>query len=164
MRLILDASALIAGTRALEEEDCYTVRGAVDEVHGETAKLSVDLSIRDGSLKVVQPKKEALNKAVDAARGSGDIGHLSETDIELLALAIEFKDQRIETSVLTDDYAVQNLSKKLEILYVPVAEAGIKKYLRWKNICKGCGKRFPQEYKGKCDHCGSDVIRKVMGK
>ncbi len=163
MRLILDASALIAGIRASEAEESYTVTGAVEEVQSD-AKLSVDLSIQEGTLKIAQPGQDAKRKIHDAARGTGDIGHLSNTDIELLALAAEFNSQDIKTVILTDDYAVQNLSKKLGIAYSPIAETGIKKFLRWKIICKGCGKRFPQEYNGKCDHCGSDVVRKAIRK
>jgi UPF0271 protein len=164
MRLILDASALIAGVRAIRGEDCYTVEEAVEEVRDDNARLVVELSIREGSLKVLTPEKGPLDKVFEAARDSGDIGHLSDTDVKLLALAVGFKTKGVETAILTDDYAIQNLSGKLGIRYIPITEAGVKKYLRWKNICKGCGKRFPQEYKGKCDHCGSTVVKRAMGK
>lgn len=164
MRVILDASALIIGVKASKGEEYYTVMGAVEEVHSETARLAVELSVQDGSLRVLEPGKESSKRALEVARETGDIGHLSGTDLQLLALGIEFHEQGIETAILTDDYAVQNIAQKLGIRHVPIAETGIKKYLTWKNICKGCGKRFSQEYRGNCDHCGSQVVRRAKGK
>ncbi|MEE8168254.1 MAG: hypothetical protein V3T58_05225 [Candidatus Hydrothermarchaeales archaeon] len=161
MRLILDTSALLAGARPSKEEKCYTVPKVMEEVRERKAKLALELSLQARDIKLLEPSERALTKAGEAARESGDIAQLSQCDIQLIALAIDFKETGKESVILTDDYSIQNLSKKLGVSFVPIAEMGIKKYLSWKNICKGCGKKFPIEYKGKCDHCGSEVIRKA---
>lgn len=159
-KLVLDASALLAGVRA-EGEECFTIPEVVEEIKEQKARLSVDLSISAGALKLLEPGREALDKARAEAARTGDIAHLSPTDVKLIALALDLKEKSEEAVILTDDYSIQNISKGMGIPFLPVAETGIKRYLTWKNICKGCGKRFPIDYKGKCDHCGSEVVRKA---
>lgn len=161
MKLVLDASAFLAGVRPESGSECYTIQEILDEIKVGSAKLILDLSIEEGSLRIVEPSEEAVASVKKFATESGDIGHLSASDIKLIALALDLSKSDQRTMILTDDYAVQNLSKRMGVLYSPIAESGIKRYLKWKNICKGCGKRFPIDYEGNCDRCGSVVVRKA---
>ncbi len=153
---ILDAIAFISGMSI--EGECYTVNEVLEELKSEDAKLRAFLALSQGNLKVKEPNKKNVQKVIKAARKTGDILNLSQADIKLLALATE-----LGGVIITDDYAIQNLAKVLGIEYKQVTELGIKKIFKWKNICKGCGKIFPLDYKGRCDVCGSE-LKKVAKK
>ncbi|MBI5253762.1 MAG: ribonuclease VapC [Euryarchaeota archaeon] len=157
MKLILDASALLSGFQPGNE--CYTVREVIDEVREKNARLRISLSLEEGSLKLVEPGEENLLEIKKAALESGDIAKLSDTDIKLLSIALDFKKKRAEPVIVTDDYNIQNLASRLGMKFSPTTEAGIKKILTWKKICKGCGKKFPIEYQGSCDVCGTKVSK-----
>lgn len=157
MKLILDTSALISGFQPSSE--CYTVPEVISEVREKNAKLRVSLSLSEGNLKLVEPEEENLLEIKKAARESGDIAKLSDTDIKLLSIALRFKKKRSRAIIITDDYNIQNLASRLGMEFSPTTEAGIKKILTWKKICRGCGKRFPAEYHGSCDVCGTRVSK-----
>ncbi len=157
MKLVLDASVLLSGFQPGSE--CYTVREVIDEVREKNAKLRVSLSLEEGSLKLIEPPEESLTEVKKFARESGDIAKLSDTDIKLLSVALHFKKKRFKPVIITDDYNIQNLASMLGMEFSPTTEAGIKKILTWKKICKGCGKRFPIEYQGSCDVCGTRVSK-----
>ena len=158
IKLVLDTIAFIAGMSM--EGECYTVNEVLEELKSEDAKLKASLALSQGDLKVREPDDKYINEVIKASKKTGDILNLSQTDIKLLALAMELKG-----IIITDDYDMQNLAKVLEIEYKQVAELGIRKIFQWKNICKGCGKIFPLEYKGRCDVCGSELkkIAKKVG-
>jgi len=157
MKLILDASALLSGFRPSGE--CYTVQEVIDEIKEKNAKLRVNLSLGEGSLKLAEPQEESLMEVKKAAEESGDIAKLSETDIKLLSIALYFKKKRSRAIVVTDDYNIQNLASRLGIEFSPTTEGGIKKILIWRKICRGCGRKFPIKYHGSCDVCGSKVVK-----
>ncbi len=161
VKLVFDASAFVAGVKPESAAECYTVPEIMGELKSDSARLILDLSIEEGSLRIMEPGEEAIAEVEKFAEESGDIGHLSAGDVKLIALALELSKGKEKVAILTDDYAVQNLSKRMGISYSSIAEAGIKRYLKWKNICKGCGKRFPMEYEGVCDRCGSVVVKKA---
>jgi len=50
---------------------------------------------------------------------------LSETDVDVLALALEEKNAGIDVIVVTDDYAVQAIAKSMGMSYAPVKTVGI---------------------------------------
>lgn len=156
MKLILDTSALLSG---FQPNKCYTVREVIDEVREKNARLRISLSLEGGSLRLVEPEEENLLEIKEAALESGDIAKLSDTDIKLLSVALHFKKKRFKPVIITDDYNIQNLAGRLGMEFSPTTEAGIKKILTWKKICKGCGKRFPIEYQGSCDVCGTRVSK-----
>lgn len=78
----------------------------------------------------------------------------SEADKELLALAIEFR-----APVVTDDYGIQNIAKRLGIKFIPVVQTGIKKIISWQYYCPGCRKKYGKS--GTCKACGSGIKRKA---
>jgi|Deesub1362A_J573_1020465.scaffolds.fasta_scaffold00109_33 UPF0271 protein len=154
--LILDSSALIGGVRPYQEE-CFTVKEVLKEIKNRNTKLRVDVSIREGSLKILKPSKECCEEVKRVALNSGDIALLSKTDIKVLALARHLLRLGRKVTIITDDYDIQNMASIMDIEFKPITEMGIKKVFRWKTICKGCGKKFPASYKGRCDVCGSEL-------
>jgi len=150
MKFIVDAIVFISGMNI--ENECYTVNEVLEELKSEDAKLRASLALSQGNLKVKEPEEKYITKVTKASRKTGDILNLSNADIKLLALALE-----LNGVIITDDYDIQNVAEVLGIRYKKVAEPGIKKVFEWKNICKGCGKIFPLEYKGKCDVCGAEL-------
>lgn len=152
--LILDASALIAGFLPGEGE-CLTVPEVFDEVRDESKKLLLELRVEEGSLRLQEPSEKDLARVKEVASRSGYTSLLSNTDVKLLALALS-----VGGVLATDDYDIQNVARELGIPYTPLAEEGIKRILRWKNICKGCGRFYNSEYTEKrCEVCGSALVR-----
>ena len=87
---------------------------------------------------------------------------ISEADKELLALAIEFK-----APVVTDDYGIQNIAKKLGVEFIPVEQEGIKKVIEWEYYCSGCRKNMgrrgdgARKTSGTCRDCGGRIKRRA---
>lgn len=154
MILILDSSAFLSG---FVPEDAYTVQEVLDELKNEKIKLRINLSLKDGSLKLEEPRVEEIQEVKKAARKTGDIAKLSDTDIKLLSIALHFRGK--DAILVTDDYTIQNLACKLGIKIAATTEGEIEQVLAWKNICRGCGRKFEAEYRGECNFCGSELRR-----
>ncbi|MBA2846159.1 UPF0271 protein [Methanococcus maripaludis] len=152
---ILDASAFIHGYNpSIEEGEHYTTNGIVSEVVSK--EDIVKLAIEYGKLKILDPKSETIEKVVKTSIETGDT--ISNNDIEILALAID-----LGGILYTDDYGLQNVSKKLKIKYENIVSAGSKDDFVWKKICKGCKKMYPINYlEGECEVCGSPLYRKMV--
>ena len=115
-------------------------------------KQSRDLDLlSEISIKIVEPSSNNVERVREAAEKTGDIGRVSSTDMDILALALDIKG-----IILTDDYSVQNLAKHLGIDYRSGVEKGIKKEYEWHWRCRGCGRYFDEE-KVDCPICGSDL-------
>jgi UPF0271 protein len=159
--LVLDSSAFITGFGpyliGIPAISTYTVREVLDEIKNKELKLKVELSLSEGSLKLVEPSKRALMQTKNMAEKSGDVSALSDTDLKVVALACDLKQEGIEVSVMTDDYGIQNVSCLLGISFTPAAESGIKQVIIWKNVCRACKKEFPPDLEGECPDCGSEL-------
>lgn len=155
--LVLDTSAFITGFGP--DSSCYTctVREVINEIKNRELKLKVELFLNDRSLKLVEPSERALAYVKKTAEKSGDISTLSDTDLKVIALACDLKEEGSEVAVMTDDYGIQNVASILKIAFTPAAEMGIKRVITWKNICGACKKRFPPDFKGRCTVCGSEL-------
>ncbi len=79
---------------------------------------------------------------------------LSDTDIRLIAASFE-----LDATLVTDDYAMQNVSEKLHVDVEVIARDGIEEQRQWHYQCQGCGREFDEE-KDRCPICGSDLARK----
>ena len=99
-------------------------------------------------------------KVKEIAQESGDISTLSDTDISVVALSLEFKSDRKNVTIISDDYAVENLADTLGLKAVSVMSRGIKKTVKWIQYCSGCGKVYNKKNMRECIVCGSPIKRK----
>ncbi|MFW5903326.1 MAG: NOB1 family endonuclease [Halolamina sp.] len=100
------------------------------------------------------PADETVDRVRRAASETGDAEELSETDTRLLATGFE-----LGATLVTDDYAMQNVAEKLDVEVQVIAREGIEEEREWTFQCAGCGREF-DENRERCPICGSDLSRK----
>ena len=105
-----------------------------------------------------QPNQDSIDLTLDAAKQSGDISGISETDLALVSLALERSAQ-----LITDDYRMQNIASFLGIEWQGVSEVGIREVWSWTLVCSGCKSEYDapestnakQKNFGVCHDCGA---------
>ena len=165
--VILDTSAFVAGFDPFSiSEEQYSVPTVREEVAGSSmAWIRFKTAVESGKLKVKMPESAFLEKAKASASAVGDSFFLSETDFQVLALALQFKMQGCSPLVATDDYSIQNVAKHLGIEYAPLATFGIRLPLKWVRYCPACRRKYPADYKFRiCRVCGTELKRKPSRK
>ena len=65
----------------------------------------------------------------------------------------------LDATLVTDDYAMQNVAEKLEVAVELIAREGISEQRNWLFQCAGCGREFDENH-DRCPICGSDLTRK----
>ena len=159
--LVLDTSSFIQGFDSSDSETkLFTTYFVLDEVRDEMAKIRLENWARTGKLKVQNPDEVFLQKVLTSSRGMGEVKALSDTDHSVIALALQLNAE-YETTVISDDYSVQNLSDELGIKHRGLATRGIKKRFQWVHYCPGCYRQFdgPQDDPD-CPICGTELKRK----
>jgi len=149
------------GTRAEQ----YTVSAVVDEVRDRSAKIRIQTAIELGVLKVVQPTEGSRKKVINQSTLLGDIGKVSTTDIDVLALTLDLIASGRRCSLVTDDYAVQNIAHQMGIPFKPLATRGIRYQFLWRLYCPACGRSYPSSFRDNvCSVCGTPLRRRVSRK
>ncbi|MFH1404212.1 MAG: PIN domain-containing protein [Candidatus Altiarchaeota archaeon] len=151
--IMLDASAIIRSNLDFSEGGYYITHGVMSEINDPRARDAIDYGIRSSNIKMLETGGKHLEKARKAARKTGDDRVLSETDLEVIAAALEHG-----LNVASDDYAIQNTCRTLGIGYVTTLHDGIREHVRWRYVCGGCGKSM--EGPGVCSVCGSEARRR----
>ena len=100
------------------------------------------------------PEENTVERIERAARETGDLAELSDTDIQLVAAAFE-----LDGTLVTDDYAMQNVAEKLDVTVEVIAREGISERRDWLFQCAGCGREFEENH-DRCPVCGSSLSRK----
>jgi UPF0271 protein len=149
MPYVLDATALRAGLSLQEKGRFYTTPGVIAEIRKGPVARSLELAV-EISLTVTEPGDDAKAKILETARKTGDDGRLSQTDLEILALAWE-----LNATIVSDDYSVQNVAAVLGMKTESQTE-GIRKKINWTYSSRGCGKYY-EEKQPDCPICGSEV-------
>jgi UPF0271 protein len=125
------------------------------------AWVRFNTAVESGKIKIKTPSEEFSNKVKVQASKVGDSYLLSETDMQLLALALELKANGDHPEVITDDYSIQNVAKQMEIDFYALATFGIRRLLEWIRYCPACHKEYPINTKVKnCQICGTELKRK----
>lgn len=106
-KAVIDSAFFIQGGADVEG---LTTPGVVEEVKDPESRLFIEGLISAGKVKVVLPSRESIEAVREAAKRTGELGELSEADIEVLALAYE-----VNGVLLTDDYNLQNIARTLRI-------------------------------------------------
>jgi UPF0271 protein len=165
--IILDTSALLAGFDPFSmSEEQYSV----PMVRAEIAENSISgvrfkTAEESGKIRVETPDKSLLEKVKAAASTVGDSFFLSDTDIQVLALALQLKMQGYLPLIATDDYSIQNVANQMGIEFASLATFGIRRRLQWMRYCPACHKKYPADYKfARCEVCGTELKRKPYRK
>ncbi|MHA1582402.1 MAG: NOB1 family endonuclease [Candidatus Baldrarchaeia archaeon] len=164
--LILDTSAFIGKFYFYLPNGKYiTVPRVLNEILDEKIKNVIETYIRSRKIEIKSPGAESIKIVEQVAGETGDLPYISETDKQILALALEYKNKGFKTIIVSDDYAIQNVAKKLAINFVSLVQKGIKYFISWEIYCPACGKRFPPSYAAEtCDVCGEKIKRKAVKK
>ncbi|MEM3672649.1 MAG: hypothetical protein QW468_00265 [Candidatus Bathyarchaeia archaeon] len=164
----MDTSAFLVGYDPFSiNEEQFTVPNVKEEIAESSMPwVRFKTAVENGRLKVRKPAEAFLNKVMASATSLGDAFFLSETDMQLLALASELKSMNYHPLIITDDYSIQNVANQMGIEFASLATLGIRRRLQWLRYCPACRKRYPADYNStKCRICGTELKRKpVRGK
>jgi endoribonuclease Nob1 len=144
---VLDASVFIYNV--LVSGETRTVPEVTRELKSNEAVVVLQEFLKRG-LKIESPLKNDVEIVTEKAKSTGDYLRLSQADIDLLAKALE-----LSGTLVTDDYSIQNVAARLGIETQPIQQARIKRVLKWRRRCVGCGRLYESE--AICPVCGSDV-------
>ena len=151
----LDAGAFYAGIPFLSSGKYCTTQAVFDEVrHIKKSHGAIEALLEAGSLQVIDPDRESIEKVKTAAKKTGDYAKLSQADFSIVALALQLK-----IALVTDDYSAANVATALKIPVKSTSSKGIKETRKWVSFCSACGKAFgPAAIE--CPLCGNKLRRK----
>jgi len=153
---ILDASAFYAGVPFRSSDDCYTTSLVYEEIkHIKKNHDALGTLLETNRLKIREPSEESTSSAIKASKNTGDFPQLSKQDMSIIALCIETKGE-----IITDDFAISNVAKNLELKISPIMTKGIKDVGRWIHYCPGC--RTNHSSGTECPACGTPLKRKLL--
>ena len=147
---VLDSSAFIHEYHTSEE--MASVPAVEAELDGESA-YRFD-AMEGAGMHIHIPADNTVETIERAAVETGDGEELSDTDVRLVAAAFE-----LDGTLVTDDYAMQNVAEHLGVVVEAIARDGITEQRDWRFQCQGCGREF-DDHRDRCPICGSDVSRK----
>jgi UPF0271 protein len=161
--MVLDTSAFLVGFDPFSiSEDQATVPKVKEEIKTNSMIwVRFKTAVENGKLKVKAPSEEFLNRVKASAITVGDSFFLSETDMQILALALELKAAGYNPQIVTDDYSIQNVATQMGIEFAALATFGIRRLLEWVRYCPACHREYPADYGStKCTVCGTELKRK----
>jgi UPF0271 protein len=161
--MVLDTSAFLVGFDPLSvSQNQVTSPKVRDEIKTNSMILvRFKTAVENGKLKVKAPSEEYLNRVKASAITVGDSFFLSETDMQILALALEIKAAGYIPQIVTDDYSIQNVAAKMGIEFAALATFGIRRLLEWIRYCPACHREYAADYGAKrCTVCGTELKRK----
>jgi len=163
--IVLDTSALVAGFDPFSiSEEQYTIPMVREEISGGSMpSVRFKTAVENGKLKIRKPNKTSVDQVKASATVIGDTFFLSDTDVEVLALALELKLQGYSPLIATDDYSIQNVADQMGMHFAPLATFGIRYRLEWMRYCPACHRKYPADYKSRrCEVCGTELKRKPL--
>jgi len=147
---VLDTSVLYYGKDLPAGFEFVITPGVARELsrEGMAQRLELLMATR---VRVSSPSERSLRRVNEESEKTGDSRRLSDTDKELLALALD-----LGYELMTDDYSIQNVARSMGIPVRGMDQKGIAEIFKWQAKCKGCGKLFPADVRV-CDVCGSET-------
>lgn len=155
---VLDSTPLLTGySPSIVSNQHYTTQEIMDEL-GKDEQLRVEV-VRSW-LQIREPSSKSIKTVREAASETGDNSVLSSADVSVLALSIEISQEGKKVTLLTDDYAVQNVASKLQIPFQNYAWRGIRRTIVWELYCPTCRKTYNTQRRT-CPNCGSTLKRRA---
>ncbi len=138
-------------------ENMITIPEVVDEIKDENSQFYFSLL----NLRVEEASERNVRRVLKFAKRTGDIYKLSDTDVKLIAKALDLKERGEDVVLVTDDYSIQNVAMSLGIKVDNIVQPKISKRFRWVKVCRGCGRVVEGDV---CPVCGSEVVvKRVRG-
>ncbi len=106
--VVLDASGILNAFGFRFDRVFYTTPSVIDEIRDLRSRSLVEAGIMQGKLIARIPSEKSLERAREKARELGLEGNLSKTDLDVIALALDLKDE-----IWTDDKAIRKVAKAL---------------------------------------------------
>ena len=157
---ILDSTAFYAGIPYQGNGRYYTTYRVLEEVKHQ----SIGSSLIHTRVTVTEPSPESVERVRTIAAKTGDMNALSESDVSLLALALDLSTGDARMSLISDDFAIRNVA---QVLGLPLSETSIRgewKQITWKLYCKACGKEYTNPKLTACLVCGTTLSKKPVAK
>ncbi|MHB1440719.1 MAG: NOB1 family endonuclease [Cuniculiplasma sp.] len=149
--IIPDTSAILTGRIEILSMNCLVPESVIREIrHGKMGRvITHDLNV----IKTAAPKDEYMEEVREAAMETGDFPYLSQTDMEIVAIAKEHGGV-----IISDDYSLQNVSSRMGIEFHGCGIDAIKESIKWGYLCRGCGTKYDQKLES-CRICGHRITR-----
>src|SRR5437879_8496876 len=126
-------------------------------------QLRFHVNKEKGKVIIKTPSLRALESVEEVSTKAGEKGHVSQADPEVVALALDLKQDGQDPVIVSDDYAVQNMAEHLHLSYGSLANFGIAHKLDWIMYCPACHRRSMGPEK-MCRVCGTELKRKVLSR
>jgi len=165
--LVLDTSAFVMGINpSALNLPSYSVMSVLDELTPDTLPHTRFATSRDsGQLTVKKPTSSSMKTVQETSSRVGDAVVLSRADNEVLALGLDLKENGLSPAIVSDDYAIQNVSETLGMEHASLATFGIAQKFDWIYYCPACFRRYTTEDADQtCRVCGTPLKRKVVRK
>ena len=156
--IIIDTSAIFSGKSLnINDSTLITTNSVINEIKpGGKDYRNLQFLFEKGLL-IQEPTRKSIEYIQDISKKTGDVARLSNTDVEILALALDLnRKSKNEIIILSDDYSIQNVSNFLKIRFLNISQPGITKRFKWSYKCRGCGKTYKNNTKI-CNICGSKI-------
>ena len=162
---LIDSSAILSGKPFYERLNHMMASPKIEDEFSQGGRDYTILQfLKQKGLHIATPTRESKDIVSDIAQRLGESDRLSAADLELLALAVDIKEQKRKIPIIiSDDYAIQNLANSLSISFQTISQKGITKKFKWERRCRGCGIRVEPQITI-CSICGSSVVNVVKDK
>lgn len=152
---ILDTCAFL--TQKHPKGECITIPEIKNEVVNKQSQQYFE-NMLSTNLKIMEPRQDSYQVVEKHAKKTGDFGVLSKNDMNIIALAYEMKG-----TIVTDDFAMQNVALSLEVKFVSCSNKVITEKRLWSYKCNAC-KYIDKKKLKDCPICGNTEIFRIKSR
>jgi len=163
--VVLDTGALLAKYYRLlprTRVDIFTTNSAVTEVRDLENKRALLEAIELEVIRVLDPEDRYVSTVLIVAKNIGSLSKLSQTDVQIAALALMLRGKYNNVVVITDDYELQNLLLSLKISFKPLRTRGITCLTIYSVYCPLCLYTPSNPGETACPFCGIPLVRRRL--
>lgn len=154
---ILDATSFYAGIPFASQDVSYTTPLVFEEIkHIKKDQYAITMLIESNRLKIIEPEKKYVEIAIKKSQETGDYQRLSKEDLSIIALCLQTGGE-----LVTDDFAISNVAKHMNLKVIPVMTKGADK-MNWIYFCAVCNSGFSKI--SICPICGNKLRRRAVKK
>ena len=150
--IVLDTCAFL--TQKHPNGDFVTVPGIKNEIVNKQSKQYFENMLAT-NLKIMKAEKYSYDVVEKKAKDTGDFDVLSRVDIDIIELGYQYKG-----TIITDDFAIQNIALALNIKFLSCSGKIISKKRVWRYGCTACGYKEKIKLEN-CSVCGNEEIRRI---